>query len=261
MPGRPILITANLEGKRVIVTGGVSGIGRAIVELFAELGATVAANYLPNDTSAPVALTELRAQPYGNRILAAPGDVSVPGEAESMVARAIDEMGGLDYLINNAGSASGLTRADQYGVLDNYTEEFWSAIVSTNLLGPFRCARAAEKALRASKGAIVSTASIAALGGPGGSIGYNSTKAGLVAMTLSLARIMGPDVRVNAVAPGLVRTPWTAGFPADRTKEFLRNNIIQRMVEPREIAEMFLFLCAGASMITGQTFLVDGGRA
>lgn len=255
------MITADLSGRKVIVTGGASGIGRAIVELFASLGATVAVNHLPGDEAAMAALAEMRARDFGNRIITAPGDVADPDQAGDMVESAIASLGGLDYLINNAGTAAGLTRPDQYADFDNYDETFWQQIVSTNLVGPFRCAKAAAPALRASKGAIVLTSSVAGVGGAGGSAGYNATKAGVVGMTLSLARMLGPDVRVNAVAPGLTRTPWTTGFPQDRQASFLQRNIIPRWIEPSEIAETFLFLCAGAPMLTGQTIIVDGGRA
>ena len=139
------MITADLKGRAVLVTGGISGIGRAAVELFGRCGARVAVNYLPDDERAEGVLAEHRAA--GLDVLAAPGNVSVPGEAERMVAGAVQALGRLDYLINNAGTPVSALPVDIKD-LDRLDEAFWQAILSTNLLGPFRCARAAAPALK-----------------------------------------------------------------------------------------------------------------
>lgn len=250
------MLRADISGKRALVTGGASGIGLATVEALASSGATVAVNYLPGDPDVAARLERLK--DAGLKVVGAPGDVSQPRAAEEMVERAIAEMGGLDYLVNNAGTA-GTSRPIPADDLDALTEEFWLKLMQTNLFGPFWCSRAASSALREAKGAIVNTASIAGLGGQGSSSAYSASKSGLVSLTRSLARGLGPDVRVNAVAPGLVNSPWTESWPEER-KEWARDrSVLGRITEPKDVAEVILFLCAGASNITGQVIVVDGG--
>ena len=248
-------LAADLSGQTALVTGGASGIGLATVELFARNGATVALNHLPNDPAGQQQVDRLKAE--GLQVISAPGDVSKPGEAEAMTEAAIGQLGRLDYLVNNAGTS--LTRDPiPHGEFDRMTEDFWSTILSTNLVGPFRCAKAAERALRDAKGAICNTASVAAFGG-GSSIAYSASKAGLVSLTRNLARVLAPDVRVNAVAPGLVDSPWTKPWPDEKKKAIVENIWLGRMCRPDEIAAGIFFLCVGATYVTGQTLLVDGG--
>ena len=186
------------------------------------------------------------------------GDVSRAGAAEDMVARAIEKLGGLNYLVNNAGT-SGTSEPIPPQEMDRMTEEFWGVILSTNLLGPFRCSRAAAPILRAAKGAIVNVASVAGLGKQGSSTAYSASKTALVSLTRSLARALGPDVRVNAVAPGLTETGWTATWPEEYKQAIREAVTLKRSCRPEDIAEVVLFLCAGAAMITGQTIAIDGG--
>jgi 3-oxoacyl-[acyl-carrier protein] reductase len=252
------MITADLKGKTALVTGGASGIGLAAVEFFASCGATVALNHLADDPRAAAEIDRLAAS--GHRIVGAPGDVSKATEAGAMVHRAIDRLGRLDILINNAGT-SGTSAPIDFKDLSKMTEAFWSSILSTNLLGPFRCAHEAAPALKAAKGAIVNTASVAGLGAVGSSIAYGASKAALVNLTKNLARALAPDVRVNAVAPGLVDSPWTKTWPKEKKRAHVAGTLIHRMVTPADIAEAMLFLAAGAAMVTGQTLVVDGGMS
>ena len=247
---------SDLSGKAALVTGAASGIGLATVELFARRGATVALNHLPDDRRGPAAVEKLEAQ--GLAVIGAPGDVSKPGAAETMVREAIQKLGRLDYLANNAGTpatSEPIAPAD----LDKLTEEFWAAILSTNLLGPFRCTHAAADALRAAGGAVCNTASVAGLNMAGSSMAYGASKAALISLTRNLARALAPHARVNAVAPGHVDTEWTRTWPAARKQAAIERTLLKRHCTAEDIAGAIVFLCADNSMITAQTLVVDGG--
>lgn len=250
------MITADLAGKTALVTGGASGIGLATSTMLARMGAKVAINHLEDDPTGPARLSELRAE--GLDVISAPGNVSVPGNAEAMTAAAVEALGGLDYLVNNAGT-SGTPDKIPPSQLDKMTEEFWQLLLNTNLIGAFRCAHAAADALKASRGAIVNMTSIAGIGQQGSSIAYAASKSGLVSLTRSLARGLAPEVRVNAVAPGQTKTPWTENWPEERKQWARDQSVLKRRSSPEDIAEAVLFLCAGASMVTGHVLVVDGG--
>lgn len=250
------MITADLNGKRILVTGAASGIGLATAGLFARAGARVALNHLADDARGPAEVARLRAA--GLDVIAAPGSVGLPGEAEAMVHGAVEALGGLDGLVNNAGTP-GTPMPIPPSDLESMTEEFWQTLLGVNLIGPFRCAHAAARALRASGGAVVNVSSIAGLGKQGSSIAYAASKTGLVSLTQSLARALAPQVRVNAVAPGNTVTPWTEDWPEERKAAMREAAVLKRRVEPDEVAEAILFLIAGASAVTGHVLVVDAG--
>jgi 3-oxoacyl-[acyl-carrier protein] reductase len=247
---------SDLSHKTALVTGAASGIGYATVEAFARRGAKVALNHLPDDARGAAAVERLRAQ--GLDVIAAPGDVSRAGAAEAMVGDAIQALGRLDFLANNAGTPATdepIAPRD----LDRLTEEFWTTILSTNLLGPFRCTHAAADALRAAQGAVCNTASVAGINMPGSSMAYGASKAALISLTKNLARALAPQARVNAVAPGHVDTEWTRSWPAARKAAAIERTLLRRHCMPADIAGAIVFLCADNSMITAQTLVVDGG--
>lgn len=249
-------MTGSLEGKAALVTGAASGIGLATAELFAGRKAKVALNHLPDDARGMAAVERLRAQ--GHTVIAAPGDVSKAGAAETMVQRAIDALGRLDFLVNNAGT-SATVEPIAVADLDRLDEQFWATILATNLLGPFRCTRAAAAALKVAHGAVCNTASVAGRNMAGSSMAYGASKAGLINLTKNLARALAPNVRVNAVAPGFVDTDWTRRWPAARKQASIERTLLRRACTPVDIATAIVFLCADATMVTAQTLVVDGG--
>src|SRR5215470_6617721 len=246
----------DLKGKTALVTGAASGIGLATVELFAKRGARVALNHLPDDARGPKAVERLRAE--GLAVIGAPGDVSKAGAAEAMVREAVQALGRLDFLANNAGTPATVEPIAPRD-LDRLSEEFWGTILSTNLLGPFRCTHAAADALRAARGAVCNTASVAGLNMAGSSMAYGASKAALISLTKNLARALAPHARVNAVAPGFVDTEWTRNWPEARKRASIERTLLKRACTPDDIAAAIVFLCADTSMVTAQTLVVDGG--
>jgi 3-oxoacyl-[acyl-carrier protein] reductase len=175
-----------------------------------------------------------------------------------MVETAVRNLGRLDLLFANAGTP-GTRRRIAPEELDMITEELWHTLLEVNLLGVFRCAKAAAPALKAAHGAMVSTASIAGLGRAGSSLAYGATKAGVVSLTQNLARALAPEVRVNAIAPGAVDSEWMVEWTNEERQQSIERALLKRRCQPEDLAEVVLFLGFGAAMVTGQTITVDGG--
>jgi 3-oxoacyl-[acyl-carrier protein] reductase len=178
-----------------------------------------------------------------------------------MVARAIDALGQLDILVNNAGTpgAAAKGRRIAYGDLGAITDELWQDVLSTNLLGAFRCIEAAAPALKAAAGSVINVASIAGLGPVGSNLAYGVSKAALIQLTAYLARGLAPQVRVNAIAPGFIDTPWTQDWSAAVKQGAIERTPLKRACSAEDIAEAILFFSAGAAMVTGHTLVIDGG--
>src|SRR4029450_4876589 len=191
----------------VVVTGSSSGIGRAVAERFAADGARVIVN---SSRSVEEGETLARSLPQSEDVQ---GDVPPEGDARPLVATALERFGRLDAVVNNAGT----TRRVPFADLDGADDERWQRILSVNLMGPWYLSRAAVPALRETKGSIVNVGSVAGIVAGGSSLPYAVSKAALHHLTRTLAQALAPDVRVNAVAPGLVDTPWTAGWEANET--------------------------------------------
>jgi len=250
------MIRYDLAGRAALVTGAASGIGFATASMLARFGCQVAVNFLPDDGRGPEAVAKITAA--GGTAIAAPGNVGVAGDAERMVESAVAELGRLDLLVNNA-ATPGTRRKIEPKELDAITEDLWSSLLKVNLLGVFRCAKAAQPALKAARGAVVNTASIAGLGRAGSSLVYSATKAGVVSLTQNLARALGPEVRVNAIAPGAVDSEWMVDWTEEERRASIERAVLKRRCTPDDLAEVILFLGFGAAMVTGQTVVVDGG--
>jgi 3-oxoacyl-[acyl-carrier protein] reductase len=250
------MIRYDLTGKTALVTGGASGIGFATAKMLAGFGATVAVNFLTDDPRGPEAVDKLTAA--GGKGIMAPGSVGEAGGAEAMVLKAVADLGRLDLLVNNAGTPGTRQRIAPPD-LDRITEELWTTLLEVNLLGVFRCAKAAAPALKAVGGAIVNTASIAGLGRAGSSLAYGATKAGVVSLTQNLARALAPEVRVNAIAPGAVDSSWMVEWTNEERQQSIEHALLKRRCQPEDLAEVIVFLGFGAAMVTGQTITVDGG--
>lgn len=250
------MISYDLKGKTALVTGGASGIGFATAKMLAGFGCTVAVNYLADDPRGPEAVDKLI--DAGGKAIGAPGSVGDAAEAVAMVNKAVADLGRLDLLFANAGTP-GTRRRIAPAELHMITEELWQQLLQVNLLGVFRCAKAAAPALKAAHGAIVSTASIAGLGHAGSSLAYGATKAGVVSLTQNLARALAPEVRVNAIAPGAVDSSWMVDWTNEERQRSIENALLKRRCQPEDLAEVVVFLGFGAAMVTGQTITVDGG--
>jgi 3-oxoacyl-[acyl-carrier protein] reductase len=219
-------------------------------------GCRVAINHLADDPRGPEQVEALKAE--GFDVLSAPGNVGDAADGPRMIEQAVKDLGRLDYLVNNAGTP-GTRTSIKPTELDRLTEELWNAVVQVNLLGVFRCSRAAAPHLKKTGGALVSVASIAGLDAPGSSMAYGATKAGVISLTKNLARALGPEARANAIAPGAVNSTWMIEWSNEQRSSSIDQALLKRRCEPEDLAEVMVFLLAGAAMVTGQTIVVDGG--
>lgn len=234
--------------KTALVTGGTSGIGEEIARRLATIGYRV----LICSRSGPDAGKAL-AEEIGGAYFQ--GDVSDPADAEGLIRYALDEFGRLDVLVNNAAATVRVPWTD----LKSNTPEIWHQILATNVVAPYTLITLAEEALRASGGCVVNIGSLAGIRAVGRSIPYGVSKAALHHLTTSLARVLAPEVRVNAVAPGYIVTPWTSDAEnTSVTEQFVAATPLQRGGTPTEIADVVETMVR-ASFMTGQTVVVDGG--
>jgi 3-oxoacyl-[acyl-carrier protein] reductase len=251
------MITADLKGRSALVTGGASGIGLATVEKLAACGARVAINDLPG--SEKLGREVARLHRLGREVHACPGDVGNPADCTRMVKAAAEAMGGLDYLVNNAATPGTATpiALDDFARMD---EAFWQKLVSVNQIGPYRCVAAATPYLRKSRGAVVNVASTAGFGRGASSSVYAATKAALILLTKERSRALGPEVRVNAIAPHLVDgSGWDCKWTPEEIAETVAKMPLRRAGKPDDYAEVIFFLLAGAGYVTGETIVMDGG--
>jgi 3-oxoacyl-[acyl-carrier protein] reductase len=239
--------------KVALVTGSATGVGRACAVRFAKLGYSVVVNYSKSEADAHETVRLVEAA--GAQALLSPASVADELQVKGMMARVTSAFGRLDVLVNNAGMTHFIAHTD----LDAVTDAVWDEIFQVNLKGAFYCTRAAMPLLRAAGGSVVNVTSVAGLTGMGSSIPYCASKAALNCLTQSLARAFGPEVRVNAVAPGPINTRWLAGRE-EQVAKYLEQAPLGRAAEPDDIADAVVYLAAGTSLTTGQVLVVDGGR-
>ncbi len=248
----------DIQNKAAIVTGGGTGVGRATTLALAKLGCHVLVNYSRSASEAEQTAADARA--LGVQAFAHQADVSVDQECREMVQAAVEKFGGLNVLVNCAGTTEFVAAED----LERVTDQMWDRIMGVNVKGPFQCARAAKEPMLASGGGcIVNVSSVAARIASGSSIPYCASKAALDNVTIALARVLAPHIRVNGVAPGFIAGRWLQqglGTAYERVKQnFEQNMPLQKVCEPEDVASAILGFITGSNLITGQTLVIDGG--
>jgi len=248
----------DFTGKVVLVTGASSGIGRATAELFGRLGASVALTYHKNGAGADAAVAAITSNAGSAKAIALQVDVTKDGEIARMVNEVEAGLGPVDILVNNAGSL-----VERLKTLD-LTEARWDEVMKLNSTSAFFAAKAViPKMLEKGSGVIVNVTSIAGRnGGAPGSIHYSSAKAALLTMTKGLAKeFANQGIRVNAVSPGVIDTPYHETFTAPEVMENLKKAIpMGRPGRPDEVASVIAFLASdGASYLCGETIEINGG--
>lgn len=244
-----------MADKVVLITGGARRVGAAVARRLHAAGARVCVHYRSSQTEAHALHAEFVAKRPESAVLLQ-GDLLKPGVAPGLVHDAIAAFGQLDAVINNASSFYPTP-------LGEITEQSWDDLMGTNLKAPLFLSQAAARELRRQRGAIVNVIDIHAEFPMKSYVVYNAAKGGLLALTRSLARELGPEVRVNGVAPGTILWPadddsWRDELARQR---ILNQTALKRVGEPDDIAKAVEFLLTGASYVTGQILAVDGGRS
>ena len=241
----------DLSGKTAIVTGGGQGIGFATAKSLHNAGANVVINYFPDESNKAIAQQVV--DDFGERAMIGEADVRRPEQLTAMVDAAVEKFGSLEILVNNAG----ILRDRSFKKM---SQDEWQDVIDTNLTGVFNGCKAAVEAL-SENGCIVNVASLSAVTGFFGQANYASAKAGVMTLTKVLSKELArKNIRVNAVAPGVVDTEMGQSIPEENRKVMLANVPLGRFAEPREIGDVILFLCSDlSSYVTGQTIHVNGG--
>jgi 3-oxoacyl-[acyl-carrier protein] reductase len=247
-----------LTGKVALVTGAAVGIGRAIAVAYGREGAKVVVNY--SKSRAEAEETAALVRKAGGEPLLIQADVSQDAEARAMAAKTLGAFGRIDILVNNAGITAFVDFAD----LDGLTDDVWDRLYRVNVKGTFFCCRAAAASMKQQgHGRIINLASVAGLWPQGSSIAYCCSKAAVVQLTKCLAKTLGPEIQVNAIAPGFIaETRWNVGRPnLDATlARAAQSAPLKRAGTAEDIADAALFLATRGDFMTGDVMVVDGGR-
>jgi len=250
---------ADLSGRSYIVTGASTGIGAATATLLAQHGANVAISFARNEAAA--AETAAACEAAGGEALLVQGDVAEDATCRRIAEATMSRWDRIDGLVNNAG----MTKFVDHKNLDGLSAEDFQRIFAVNLIGVFQMTRAVAPHMKAAgQGAIVNVSSVAGVYGVGSSIAYVASKGALNSITLSLARALGPEIRVNAVCPGLVETGfWGDQVDAERKRaiaeHYAATAALKRFSQPEDQARSILFFLDGDPNVTGQVMVSDSG--
>lgn len=248
-----------VEGRVFVVTGSATGIGAACVRMLAERGGRVVVNYTRSKREAEE--TEAACRAHGAETLLVHADVSQDADCRRLAGEALDRWGGIDGLVNNAAT----TAATDPFELERTSIEDFQRVYAVNVGGAYQMIRAVAPSMRRrGGGAVVNVSSNVAFTGGGSSLAYTASKGALNALTLSLARVLGPEVRVNAVCPGVVNTRWMRRYVGENKyaaleRKYRDQSAMRRISEPEEVADAILWLLAGTRYVTGELLSVDGG--
>jgi NAD(P)-dependent dehydrogenase (short-subunit alcohol dehydrogenase family) len=243
-----------VAGKVALITGGATGIGRASAEALAREGATgVVVNYSRSAAEAEEAVAALR--DLGTDAMAIKADVADSAQVRDMVAQVVEKYGKLDILVNNAATT-------RFASWDDVDEELWNRVMAVNLNGPFYTIKTVAPIMRANgNGRIVNVSSMGGMAPVGSSAAYSVSKAGLNHLTRVAAKALGPEIRVNAVLPGLVLTRWNADRPWEAAQAQIDAAPLKIPGHPEDIANAVLYFASDESrFVTGQCLVIDGGR-
>lgn len=241
----------DFSGKTVIVTGSTRGLGKAIAEKFASLGA----NVVINGTSKTVFQTEEEFVGKGYPVKAVEGDISIPGKAQELINTAVETFGTVDILVNNAGVV-------RDKLLMRMSEDDWDTVLDINLKSAFLCTKALTKLLmKKRQGIIINITSVVGIMGNAGQANYAASKAGMIGFTKSVAKELGAwGIRCNAVAPGFIETDMSTQLSEEIQEKYLAAIPLKRAGTPSEVADAVCFLASEqAQYITGQVIHIDGG--
>ena len=238
-----------MAGPVALITGSTSGIGEAVARRLVADGYRVVINSVTSVDAGAKLVAELG----GDNAHYVQGDIAVEDDTRRLVSETIDRFGRLDVLVNNAGT----TQVIPHGNLDAATPEVFRHLFDVNVVGTWQLTVAAMPHLREARGCVVNVSSLAGVRPTGSSIPYAVSKAALNHLTRLLANVVGPEVRVNAVAPGLVDTPWTADWTDVRTAVHAMTPL-QASAQPDDVAELVLTQIR-ARYVTGDVWVVDGG--
>ncbi len=242
----------SLSGRCVLITGGARRLGAAMAHAFHAAGAAVVVHYRGSGKAAEALVDQLERERPGSAV-ACQADLRDLGRLPALIDTAVSRFGRLDVLVNNASTFYPTP-------VGTITAEQWDDLLGTNLRAPLFLSQAAAPALREARGCIINMADIHGLRPLRAHPVYCAAKAGLVMLTRSLARELGPEIRVNGIAPGPVLWPED-GLPEELREEIVRKTALKRTGSPRDIARTALFLAAEAPFVTGQIIAVDGGRS